>query len=409
VQAPPFLVYALVQRIMQALPQGVLLDKTPEIEQMLAGRFIAALSQVPGPIPPGGQEALFTAVMDEIFGLGPLEALVNDDTVTEIMVNGPSQVWVERGGQTMQSAVTFQNEEHVARIAQRILRPLGRMLDRKHPIAEARLPDGSRVNIIAPPCSVLGTTIAIRKFSRTLLTLDELVAAGTLTPTVAVFLQTCVQGRINLLVTGGASAGKTTLLNALASFVPTGERIVTVEDPAQLRLERPHVVSLEAVPPGHDDGPGAGMDRLLANALKLRPDRVVVGEVRGAEAADLLHAMNTGFDGSLATVYATSPADALARIEAMAVVARKEMPQRLVREQTASAVDLVVHLGRQPDGSRRVLNVSEVQGMEGDAIVLADIFRAEDPATLVPTGLLPRLLQRLASSGLHLDHAIFGA
>ncbi|HET9495953.1 MAG TPA: CpaF family protein [Chloroflexia bacterium] len=412
-QVSPLLVYALVQRMMSGFPQGVLLDKTPEIEQMLAGRFIAALSQVPGPIPPGGQEALFAAVMDEILGLGPLQSLVNDDSVTEIMVNDPAHVWVERHGQTMESGVTFQNEEHVARIAQRILKPFGRPLDRRHPIAEARLPDGSRVNIIAPPCAVHGTTITIRKFSRRLLTLEEMVAADSLTPTVAAFLQACVAGRINLFVTGGASSGKTTLLNALASFIPAAERIVTVEESAQLRLDRPNVVSLEALPAEGDDGAGVGLDRLVSSALKMRPDRIVVGELRGPEAADLLHAMNTGFDGSLATLYATSPADALARLEAMAATGRRGyptgwvMPERLLREQIAAAVDLVLHLARLRDGSRHLASISEVQGMEGDAIVLTPIFRRDDAGDLVPTGHIPRLLQRLADNGQHFEPAVF--
>jgi pilus assembly protein CpaF len=408
-QAPPLLVYALVQRIMSGFPQGVLLDKTPEIEQMLAGRFIAALSQVPSPIPPGGQEALFAAVMDEILGLGPLQSLVNDDSVTEIMVNGPAQVWVERHGQTMESGVTFQNEEHVNRIAQRILKPFARPLDGRHPIAEARLPDGSRVNIVAPPCALHGTAITIRKSARRLLSLEELVAADTLTPTVAAFLQACVAGRINMLVTGGAGSGKTTLLNALASAIPPSERIVTVEESAQLRLDRPHVVSLEALPPGLDDSPGVGMERLVSNALKMRPERIVVGELRGPEAAGLLHAMNSGFDGSLATLYATSPADALSRLEAMASQGRGDMPHRLLREQIAAAVDLVVHLARLRDGSRYIVYIGEVQGMEGDAFILTPIFRRDPSCDLLPTGLLPRLLQRLADNGQHIDPAVFDA
>ena len=408
-QAPPLLVYALVQRIMSGFPQGVLLDKTPEIEQMLAGRFIAALSQVPGPIPPGGQEALFAAVMDEILGLGPLQSLANDDSVAEIMVNGPAHVWVERHGQTMESGVTFQNEEHVNRIAQRILKPFGRTLDRSHPIAEARLPDGSRVNIVAPPCALNGTAITIRKSSRRLLTLDELVANDTLTPTVAAFLQACIAGRINLLVTGGAGSGKTTLLNALASFIPPSERIVTVEESAQLRLDRPHVVSLEALPPGLDDSPGVGLDRLVSNALKMRPERIVVGELRGPETAALLHAMNSGFDGSLATLYATSPTDALSRLEAMASQGSPSMPPRLLREQIAAAVDLVVHLVRLRDGSRLLAYIGEVQGMEGDAIILTPIFSRDPSGDLLPTGLLPRLLQRLSDNGQHIDPAVFDA
>jgi pilus assembly protein CpaF len=347
--------------------------------------------------------------MDEILGLGPLQSLVNDDSVAEIMVNGAAHVWVERRSQTMESGVTFQNEEHVNRIAQRILKPFGRTLDRSHPIAEARLPDGSRVNIVAPPCALNGTAITIRKSSRRLLTLDDLVANDTLTPTVAAFLQACMAGRINLLVTGGAGSGKTTLLNALASFIPPSERIVTVEESAQLRLDRPHVVSLEALPPGLDDSPGVGLDRLVSNALKMRPERIVVGELRGPEAAALLHAMNSGFDGSLATLYATSPTDALSRLEAMASQGSPSMPPRLLREQIAAAVDLVVHLARLRDGSRHLSYIGEVQGMEGDAIILTPIFRRDPSGDLLPTGLLPRLLQRLSDNGQHIDPAVFDA
>jgi pilus assembly protein CpaF len=407
----PHLVYALVQRIMSAFPQDVLLDRTPEIEQMLAGRFIAALSQVPGPIPPGGQEALFAAVIDEILGLGPIQSLVNDEAVTEIMVNGPSHVSVERNGRTLDSGVTFQNEDHLIRIARRIVKPLGRPLDHNHPVADARLADGSRVSIITPPCAVHGTTITIRKFSRRLLSLDELVAAGTLTPVAAAFLQACVAGRINIFVTGPASSGKTTLLNALASFVPATERLVTIEESAQLRLDRPNVVSLEALPPAHDDAPGVSLDRLLAAALKMRPQRIILGDLHGPEAATLLHAVNNGFDGSLASLYATSPADALARLEAMAAPSNPGLPIRSLREHIASAVDLVLHLTRLPDGSRRLVSISEVQGMQGDAVVLTPIFHADltgaAPASLMPTGHLPTLLQRLASFGLQIDPVIF--
>ena len=408
---PPHLVYALVQRIMSAFPQDVLLDRTPEIEQMLAGRFIAALSQVPGPIPPGGQEALFAAVIDEILGLGPIQSLVNDDAVTEIMINGPSHVSIERNGRILDSGVTFQNEDHLIRIARRIVKPLGRPLDHSHPVADARLTDGSRVSIIAPPCAVHGTTITIRKFSRRLLSLDDLVAAGTLTAVVAAFLQACVAGRINIFVTGPASSGKTTLLNALASFMPATERVVTIEESAQLRLDRPNVISLEALPPAHDDAPGVSLDRLLAAALKMRPQRIILGDLHGPEAATLLHAINNGFDGSFASLYATSPTDALARLEAMAAPSNPGLPIRSLREHIASAVDLVLHLTRLPDGSRRIVSISEVQGMQGDAVVLTPIFHADlagaAPASLMPTGHLPTLLQRLASFGRHIDPAIF--
>jgi pilus assembly protein CpaF len=418
VQVPPALVHALVQRILSGFPQNVNLEKTPEIEQMLAGRFMAALSQVPGPIPPGGQEALYRAVMDEILGFGPLEPLIKDESVSEIMVNGPQQVWVERNGHMIESGVTFQGEEHVMRIAQRIVAPLGRRIDQKWPMVDARLPDGSRVNIIAPPCALQGTTITVRKFFKTPLTVNKLVEFGTISSKMADFLRACVVGRLNMVVSGGTGSGKTTFLNVLSSFIPEGERIVTIEDSAELKLNQRHVVSLEARPADVDGTGAVTIRHLVTNALRMRPERIVVGEVRGGEALDMLQAMNTGHDGSLTTLHANTPRDTLSRLETMVLMAGMDLPVRVIREQIASAIDLIVQEARLRDGSRKVVYITEVQGMEGDTIVLQDIFRWREygndengkvKGALLPTGLIPKFVSRLEDHGQRIDRTLFSA
>jgi pilus assembly protein CpaF len=413
---PPNLVQALVQRILSGLPPNMQLDRTPEVEQMLGARFTSALSQLPGTLPPGGQEALYAAVMDEILGYGPLEPLLKDDSIAEIMVNGPHQVWIERKGQLVESGIMFQNDEHVMRIAQRIVAPLGRRIDRKWPMVDARLPDGSRVNIIAPPCALQGTTITIRKFFKAPLTVQNLIQFGTLTQQMADFLRACVHGRLNTVVAGGTGSGKTTLLNVLSSFIPETERIVTIEDSAELRLNQRHVVSLEGRPADVDGGGAVTIRHLVTNALRMRPERIVVGEVRSGEALDMLQAMNTGHDGSLTTLHANTPRDALSRLETMVLMSGMDLPVRVIREQVASAIDLIVQQARLRDGSRKITYITEVQGMEGDTIVLQDIFRFRETAsdsdgkvmgTLVPTGLVPKFISRLEAHGQKVDRALF--
>ncbi len=397
-------------------PQNVPLERKPEVEQMLAGRFMAALSQVPGKLPPGGQEALFNAVMDEILGFGPLEPLLNDESVTEIMVNGAEQVWVERRGQPVETGIKFLNDDHVMRIAQRIVAPLGRRIDRKWPMVDARLPDGSRVNIIGPPCALQGTTITIRKFFKTPLTVDKLISFGTLTPHMAQFLKACVIGRLNIVVAGGTGSGKTTLLNVLSSFIPEGERILTIEDSAELKLNQRHVISLEARPADVDNAGAVTIRHLVVNALRMRPERIIVGEVRSGEALDMLQAMNTGHDGSLTTLHSNTPRDALSRLETMVLMSGMDLPVRVIREQVASAIDLIVQQARLRDGSRKITYVTEVQGMEGDNIVLQDIFRfretGSDPegkvvGKLMATGLVPKFIARLENEGQRVDRGLF--
>lgn len=414
-QPPPQLVQALVQRVLSGLPTNATLDRTPEIEQMLAGRFMAALSQVSG-IPAGAQEALFQAVMDEILGFGPLEPLLKDNSISEIMVNGPKQVWIERKGHLAESGVTFLNDDHVMRIAQRIVAPLGRRIDRKWPMVDARLPDGSRVNIIGAPCALAGTTLTIRKFFKTPLTVENLIQFGTMSAQMAEFLKACVVGRLNVVVAGGTGSGKTTLLNVLSSFIPEGERIVTIEDSAELRLNQRHVVPLEARPADVDGSGAVTIRHLVVNSLRMRPERIVVGEVRSGEALDMLQAMNTGHDGSLTTLHANTPRDALSRLETMVLMSGMDLPIRVIREQTASAIDLLIQQSRLRDGSRKVTYITEVQGMEGDTIVLQDIFRFRETGTddegkvlgrLQPTGLLPKFTERLEAAGQKIDRALF--
>ena len=415
-RVPAKLVLQLVDRVLTGLPTSTNLERTHEVEQMIATRFATAISQVQGSIPPGGQEALYRAVRDEILGFGPIEQLLHDDSISEIMVNGPEQVWIERKGHLVESGITFADDAHVMRIAQRIVAPLGRRLDAKWPMVDARLPDGSRVNIISQPCALQGTTITIRKFFKTPLTVDKLVEFGTLTRPMADFLRTCVEGRLNIVVSGGTGSGKTTLLNVLSSFIPEAERIITIEDSAELRLNQRHVVSLEGRPADVDGAGAVTIRHLVTNALRMRPERIVVGECRSGETLDMLQAMNTGHDGSLTTLHANTPRDALSRMETMVMMSGMELPVRVIREQVASAIDLIIQQARLRDGSRKVIYITEVQGMEGDTIVLQDIFRFREHGTspegkvlgkLQATGLVPNFVPRLEATGRKIDRMMF--
>ncbi len=415
-QVPPQVVHALVQRVTMGLPPETQLVRTAEVEQMLAARFTTALSEVNSAIPAGSQETLCQAVIDEILGLGPLEQLLGDESVSEIMVNGPKQIWIERKGQLIESGLTFLDDAHVIRIAQRIVAPLGRRFDRKWPMVDARLPDGSRVNIIGDPCVLQGTTITIRKFFKTPLTVDNLITYGSMSRQMADFLKECVGGKLNMVVSGGTGSGKTTLLNVLSSFIPDGERIITIEDSAELRLNQRHVVSLESKPADADGGGAVTIRHLVTNSLRMRPERIVVGECRSGETLDMLQAMNTGHDGSLTTLHANTPRDALSRMETMVMMSGMDLPIRVIRQQIASAVDLIVQQARLRDGSRKITYITEVQGMEGETIVLQDIFRFKETGTdangkvigsLQPTGLIPNFAGRLEASGHKVDRSLF--
>jgi len=360
---------------------------------------------------------LFEIVVADILGYGPIEPLLNDDTITEIMVNGPHQVYIERNGLLEETNVRFVDSEHVRRIIDRIIAPLGRRCDEASPMVDARLPDGSRVNAIIPPLSLNGPVLTIRKFARTALTVQDLIGFGTMNLQLADFLGACVRGRLNVVVSGGTGSGKTTLLNVLSGYIPENERIVTIEDAAELQLKQRHVIRLEKRPPNIEGHGEVTIRQLVINALRMRPDRIIVGESRGAEALDMLQAMNTGHDGSLTTVHANGPRDALSRIETMAMMAGSDLPLRAIREQVASALDLVIHMDRLVDGSRRITKVCEVQGMESDTVVLQDLFEFRqtgmDGSKIlgrhVGLGIRPKFMWKLDRRGTSVPASLFAS
>ncbi len=353
-------------------------------------------------------EAVTQAVLQELIGLGPLEPLLADESVSEIMVNGPYSVYVERGGRLTRADAAFDDEAHLRRIIERIVSPLGRRVDDSSPLADARLPDGSRVNIILPPLAVAGPTVTIRKFARRPLRTADLVRLSTLTVLAEDFLRACVAGRLNVLVSGGTGSGKTTTLNALSASIGADERVITIEDAAELQLQQPHVVALESRPPNLEGRGEVTIRQLVRNALRMRPDRIILGEVRGAEALDLLMALNTGHDGSLSTVHANGPRDALSRLETMTLMAGTELPLRAVREQIASAVQVIVHQERLPDGRRAITHITELTGLVGDVISMQDVFvRSAAAPGLRPTGLYPACAATLAARGFPLGPEVF--
>lgn len=370
--------------------------------------------------PPAGrpeQDRMVRELLDEILGLGPLEILLRDPTITDILVNGAKEVYVERGGKLVQSEVTFRDDAHVAQVLDRIVSKVGRRIDDSSPMVDARLPDGSRVNAIIPPLSVKFPALSIRRFTGGGRQIDELIRLHMLAPEMAVFLQSAVKCRLNIIVSGGTGSGKTTFLNALSRSIPAHERIVTIEDAAELQLQQRHVVSLETRPPNLD-GRGTVTTRdLVRNALRMRPDRIVIGECRGAEALDLLQAMNTGHDGSLTTLHANSPRDAMFRLEMMVLMAGIELPVRAIRQQVSAAVDLIVQVARLQGGARRVVSITELTGMEGETITLQEIFRYNQTGvnaaghafgTFEATGVRPKSIERIQTLGEHLPSNLFG-
>jgi pilus assembly protein CpaF len=359
---------------------------------------------------------LFEAIAAEILGYGPIEPLLNDDSVTEIMVNGPKQVYVERAGRLELTEVQFQDDDHVMRVIDRIVSPLGRRIDESSPMVDARLPDGSRINAIIPPISLVGPVLTIRKFARDPLTTDDLIRFGTMSPEMVMFLEGCVKARLNIVVSGGTGSGKTTTLNILSSFIPDDERIVTIENAAELQLRQDHVVTLESRPANIEGRGEITIRDLVINSLRMRPERIVVGECRGGEALDMLQAMNTGHDGSMTTAHSNSPRDTLARLETMVLMAGVDLPVRAIREQIASAIDMIVHQSRLKDGSRRIVAITEVQGMEGDVIVMQDIFTFEQTGVengkimgrIKPTGIRPKFIAQFEQYNIFLPPNIFG-
>ena len=392
------------------------LSDTAQVRRAIEDLFNAILDQENVVLVRADRQRLFEQIAADILGFGPIEPLLGDDTVSEIMVNGPKMVFIERKGRIEKAPVVFQDDQHVMRIIDRIISPLGRRCDESQPLVDARLPDGSRVNAIIPPLCLTGPTITIRKFARNPLTIDDLIKFGSMTAETADFLQACVRARLNVIVSGGTGSGKTTLLNVLSSFIPSDERIVTMEDAAELQLRQDHVITLEARPANIEGKGRITIRDLVVNALRMRPDRIIVGECRGGEALDMLQAMNTGHDGSLTTAHSNGPRDTLARLETMVLMAGMDLPLRAIREQIASALDLIVHQERMRDGSRRVVSITEVVGMEGETIVTQDLFTFEQTGfdeghiegRLRPTGIRPRFTQRLEAANIYLPASIFG-
>jgi pilus assembly protein CpaF len=386
------------------------------VEDTIRSLFPKVVAEEHAAISGAERQRLQDLVTAEILGYGPIEALLRDDSVTEVMVNGPKQVYIERRGKIEKTSLCFEDDQHLLRIIERIIVPLGRRADEASPMVDARLPDGSRVNVTIPPISLIGPVLTIRKFARIPYTDQDLKQMGTVTPDFIEFARACVIARLNMLISGGTSTGKTTLLNMFSGYIPANERIVTIEDAAELQLKQEHVVTLESRPPNIEGRGQVTIRDLVINALRMRPDRILVGEVRGGEALDMLQAMNTGHDGSLTTLHCNSARDGLNRLETMVLMSGMDLPLRAIREQIASALDIVIHLERMNDGSRRVVQVAEVQGMEGDVIMMQDIFHfvqtgirdGEVLGQLRPTGIRPNFYDKIKLAGVQLPAHLFG-
>ena len=404
-------------KLVAELDPAMDVSRTDEVRRTIQDMFEQILAQENIILSRSERERLFEGIVAEILGFGPLEILLADENVSEIMVNGPDKVFVERKGKLSKTNIVFESNEHVLKVIDRIVSPLGRRIDESSPYVDARLPDGSRVNAIIPPLALNGPTLTIRKFEKDPLTIDDLIRFGSMSAETAEFLKACVKSRLNIVVSGGTGSGKTTLLNVLSSFIPNDERIITIENAAELQLRQEHVVTLESRPPNIEGKGEVTIRDLVINCLRMRPDRVVVGECRGGETLDMLQAMNTGHDGSLTTAHANSPRDMLARLETMCLMAGMDLPVRAIREQVASAVDVIIQQTRLRDGSRKVVNVTEVQGMEGDVIVMSDIFAFEQQGIengkivgrLKPTGIRPKFYERMEAAGIVLPPNVFGA
>jgi len=404
------------KKVIAELDPRMDLSLTGEVRAVIEQMFSTVLAEENAILSRTERNVLLEQIVAEIMGLGPLEPLLNDETITEIMVNGANKIYVEREGKIEKTSYKFESDEHVMRIIDRIVAPLGRRVDESQPYVDARLPDGSRVNVIIPPLAIQGPIITIRLFSKVPYSMEDLIGFGTVTPEIAEFLEICVKARLNVLISGGTGSGKTTTLNVLSGYIPNDERILTIENAAELQLQQEHVISLESRMPNIEGKGEVTIRELVVNSLRMRPDRIVVGEVRSGEALDMLQAMNTGHDGSLTTCHSNSPRDTLARLETMVLMAGTDLPHRAIREQISAALHLVVHQERLRDGSRRLVSITEVQGMEGNVIVLQDLFSFEqtgfDDGRIVgylrPTGVRPKFTELIDAAGYHLDAEIFG-
>ena len=407
----------LVQRKLISESEGsdVNLSNQPQMRQMIETLFNQVLAEENLLFTRSARNQILDWVLADILGYGPLEPLLADNSITEVMVNGYQTVYIERYGKIERTNVVFENNEHLMRIIDRIVSPLGRRVDEASPMVDARLPNGYRVNATIPPLSLDGPLLTIRKFAQTPYTAQDLVANGTLTPKLVAFLKACVEARINLVISGGTGTGKTTLLNVVSAFIPGNERIITIEDTAELQLKQEHVVRMEKRPPNVEGKGEVTIRQLVINALRMRPDRIIVGEVRGGEALDMLQAMNTGHDGSMTTIHSNSPRDSLRRIETMVMMAGMDLPLRAIREQVASAIQLIVHVDRLRDGTRKVVQVAEVQGMEGDTILMQDLFvfhqtglvNGRVVGAIKSTGLRPKFAEKFSINNIELPADIF--
>jgi pilus assembly protein CpaF len=407
----------LHERLVKELEPGSLSGLArDEIDRRMRPLIGKAMEEEGLSLSPRHRQRIADDILDEVTGYGPIQPLLEDPTVNEVMVNGPRHVYVERFGKIELTDRLFLDNGHIMRVIDRIVAPLGRRIDESSPMVDARLPDGSRVNAIIPPLAIKGPTLTIRKFAKVPYRVEDLISFGTLTKGMAEFLRACVQARLNVMVSGGTGSGKTTTLNVLSSFIPDTERIVTIEDAAELQLQQQHVVTLESRPANLEGTGEVAIRQLVRNSLRMRPDRIIVGECRGGEALDMLQAMNTGHDGSLSTAHTNSPRDTISRLETMTLMAGTELPAKAIREQIASALDLIVHQSRLRDGSRKITHITEIQGMEGDVVVLQDIFIFQqegiDAEGVIhgrhrPTGLRPRCMDKLISEGIPVPPSVF--
>jgi pilus assembly protein CpaF len=416
VSADVYHIRDLVQRKLLADTEAnVTLNQQPQMRQLIETLFNQVLAEENLLYTRATRQRLLDWVIADILGYGPIEPLLQDVSVTEVMVNGPKNVYVERHGRIERTQIVFENDAHLMRVIDRIVSPIGRRVDESSPMVDARLPNGYRVNATIPPLSLDGPLLTIRKFATTPYTAQDLIANGTMNPALVAFLKACVEARVNMVISGGTGTGKTTLLNVVSAFVPSWERIITVEDVVELQLKQEHVARLEKRPPNVEGRGEVTIRQLVINALRMRPDRIIVGEARGGEALDMLQAMNTGHDGSMTTIHSNSPRDTLRRIETMVLMAGMELPLKAIREQVASAIDLIVHMNRMRDGTRRVVQVAEVQGLEGDTIVMQDLFVYEQTGfqngrvigTLKATGLRPKFAEKFAINNIELPANIF--